>query len=145
MYGFDSVKDIVEVILIPAVGGTIVLLWPALQALDKRRRFERLIVRELEELGPYPKTRSDSLGSWIDHQKKDFVHKKLLEATNDNRDFILSIDPALVYFVTQLWDARRMADDDQWLWYLECLAKRYGGKIEQALANWQTLIQSYKK
>ena len=54
MYGFESLKDLFEVLLVPAVGGVIALFWPELQSRDKRKRFETLIVRELEEIAPFP-------------------------------------------------------------------------------------------
>lgn len=58
MFGFESVKDVLDAILVPAVDGLVASFWPLVRALDKRRRFERLIARELEEVKPYPKTRS---------------------------------------------------------------------------------------
>jgi hypothetical protein len=54
MYGFDSFKDVLDVLLVPAVGGLVAMFWPEVDAADKRRRFERLIIRELEEAEPYP-------------------------------------------------------------------------------------------
>ena len=52
MYGFESLKDLLDVLLVPAIGGAIALFWPQLQAHYKRERFVRLIKRELEEVGP---------------------------------------------------------------------------------------------
>ena len=145
MWGFESLKDLLDVLLVPAVGGAIALLWPELQARDKRRRFERLISRELEELGPYPEVRVPTSSSWTEHQKKNFLHKRILEDASANREFILTLDPTLVYQVSQLWDALKTADDTQWLWYLKCLADRYHGKVAKAYEDWKKLIESYKK
>lgn len=144
MWGFESLKDLLDVLLVPAVGGAIALLWPELQARDKRRRFERLIARELEEVGPFPETRGPTSGSWTEHQRKNFVHKRILEDASTNRDFILTLDATLVYQVSQLWDALRTADEKQWLWYLQCLAGRYHGKVAKAHDEWVKLIESYK-
>lgn len=58
MFGFKSVKDVLEGILVSTVGSFVALFWPLIRALDQRRRFERLIARALEEVKPYPKTRS---------------------------------------------------------------------------------------
>lgn len=145
MWGFESLKDLLDVLLVPAVGGAIALLWPELQARDKRRRFERLIARELEELGPFPKTRESTSGPWTEHQRKNFVHKRILEDASTNRDFILTLDATLVYQVSQLWDALKTADETQWLWYLKCLADRYHGKVAKAHGEWVQLIESYKR
>jgi len=145
MWGFESVKDLFDVLLIPAVGGAIALLWPEIQTRDKRRRFERLIARELEELGPFPKTRGGTLRSWTEHQRKNFVHKRILEDASKNRDFILTLDAELVYEVSQLWDALKTEDETQWRWYLQCLAKRYGSKVAKVHGEWVQLIESYKK
>ena len=145
MWGFESLKDLLDVLLVPAVGGAIALLWPELQARDKRRRFERLIARELEELGPFPTARVPTSRSWTEHQKKNFIHRRILEDASRNRDFILTLDPTLVYQVSQLWDALKTADDTQWLWYLKGLAERYHGKVAKAYEEWEQLIESYKK
>jgi hypothetical protein len=144
MWGFESAKDVLDVLLVPAVGGAVALLWPQLQAWDKRRRFERLIARELEELGPHPKIRGSAFQAWTEHQNKNFVHKRIFEDASTNRDFILTLDATLVYEVSQLWDAVKTADETQWLWYLKCLADRYH-KVAKVHAEWVQLIESYKK
>jgi hypothetical protein len=65
MFGFGSPKDWFDVLLVPAVGGAIALFWPKLQKRDKRKRFETLIARELEEIAPFPKGRDSTLwGLW---------------------------------------------------------------------------------
>lgn len=143
MWGFDTVKDLLEVVLIPAVGGAIALAWPELQRRYRRKRFEGLIKRELAELSPHPPAWTQTSKSWTDHQKKDFVHKKIIEEPSKNRAFILSLDPDLVYELSQLWDARKSADERQWLWYLECLAKRYNGEVAKAYDAWVKLIASF--
>lgn len=142
MYGFDSAKDVLEVLLIPATGGLVALLWPSIQAFDKRRRFERLIARELEEVGPHPKKRTSGEFAWTKHQSKTFLHQRILDDSTTNRDFILSLDPTLTYLVTQLWDARRTGNGDQWLWYLKCLGERYGGEVLKAHSEWEKLLSS---
>ena len=145
MLGFDTLKDLLEVILVPAIGGTIALLWPQLLANDRRRRFERLIGRELEEVAPHPKEAwSDETTAWYDHQKKDFLHKRILEDASSNREFILTLDPTLVYQVSQLWSVLKDKDHVQWLYYLKCLSKHYGGRVTEAHEDWHALIASYE-
>lgn len=115
-------------------------IWPSLQAFDKRRRFERLIARKLEERGPHPKERPPGEFTWTKHQTKTFFHQRILNDSSANRDFIPSLNPTLIYLITQLWEARRTGDSVQWLWYLEYLSKRYGGKVSKAYAEWKELL-----
>ncbi len=145
MYGFESLKDLLETLLVPAVGGTVVLLWPELQAWDKGKRFERLILRELEEVAPYPKEHDSTTNSWVDHQKKDFLHKRLLEDPSKNRDFILSLDATLVYHVSQLWDARKSGNGSQWIWHLSELNKYYKNHLQYIFKSWDDLVIYYEK
>ena len=144
MYGFESLKDLFDVLLVPLAGGAIALMWPEYQARDRRKRFEALIVRELEEAGPYPKERNSKHSVWVDHQKKDFIHKRIIESPSENPEFILSLDPTLVYQISQLWDARRTSDGKQWLWYLQGLAERYKGEVGNVYREWKSLIESYQ-
>ncbi len=84
----------------------------------------------------------------MDHQRKEFIHQKIFQEASANRDFILSLRPDLVYLVSQLWDARRNQDDDQWLYYLQELgASRYDrtGEIRQVHKAWNALILQYRK
>ena len=144
MWGFESLKDLLEVLLIPAVGGAIALYWPELQRRQKRRQFEGLIERELEELAPYREKMDLALRSWTEYQRKEFLHKRILEDVAKNRDFILSLDPTLVYQVSQLWDARRNSDQKQWRFYLKELAKRYPRypqRVEEARKKWKDLFK----
>jgi hypothetical protein len=146
MWGFDSLKDLLDVLLIPVAVGAMAVLWPELQCGNRRRRFEALIHRELEELTPFPETRSESPQSktWTEHQTKTFIHQHVFNDVNVNRDFILALDPSLAYEVSQLWEARKAADDKQWLWYLESLAKRYNGRVAESYEKWKRLIDSYR-
>ncbi len=149
MFGFDTIKDLMEVVLVPAVGGAVAIYWPELQASTRRRKFRRLIERELKELGPYPESRpvdtNHPCNEWTDHLKKQFVHQKLLGDATENRDFILSLDPDLVYNVSQLWDAYGSKNDVQWLYHLEELAKNHFPDVHKPLQQWKKLIAEYKK
>jgi hypothetical protein len=99
----------------------IALTWPEIQRRYRRRAFRQLILRELQELKPLnPEERMDN---WQAHQQKNFVHKRIFEAPSENRDFILSLSPDLVYYLSQLWDAREQGNPEQWLHFLERLAK----------------------
>jgi hypothetical protein len=73
-----------------------------------------LILRELQECTPYPYEEDEqgnvkmdqSKKKWTDYyqENKKFIHKDIFKNIKDNRDFILGLNPDLVYFVSQLWD-----------------------------------------
>lgn len=54
---------------------------------------------------------------WCAHQRCQFVHRRIFADVSANRDFILSLDPTLVYWVSQLWNALDSHEADQWLQY----------------------------
>ena len=95
--GFQTWKDILEIIVIPMA--LIAYAYPVIQNATRRQRFLKLIVRELREISPHSKTVQEEKG-WWEHQKKDFVHRKIFEAPTENRDFILSLPPDMVYLVS---------------------------------------------
>lgn len=147
MWGFSSLKDFLDVVLVPGVLTWLAFYWPKRlaerQADDRRDRFESLIKRELEELGPCPEDKKKNAGNWADYQIKNFLHVKIIDNPSENRDFILSLDPTLVYHVSQLWEARNAPDGDQWLYYLDKLSQRYGGKVTEAYDQWYPLIKGH--
>jgi hypothetical protein len=53
--GFDTLKEVLDVVVIPMVLGVIALLWPKIQSAHRRRAFRSPIMRELQELEQYPK------------------------------------------------------------------------------------------
>jgi hypothetical protein len=65
------------------------------------------------------------------------------------RDFILSLDPDLVYMISQLWHAFDHDNVEQWLRFL-CKISNYPkiprydrkGKIKDAYCEWLHLIES---
>jgi len=142
---FSTLKDILD-LLLPTILALIALFWPNLQALYKRRAFTRLILRELKELTPSPREPEDGK-QWWEHQKRHFVHQRIFEDVSANRDFILSLEPTLVYWVTQLWDSLESHDAEQWLWYLGNIAKKYDrrGEINKNHTLWKQLIETYSR
>jgi hypothetical protein len=145
--GFQTWKDIIEVLIVPLSLAIIALFWPELQLISRRRSFTSLILRELQELKPYPKI-ADKDMHWWEHQTKDFIHQKIFREASENRDFILSLPPDLVYFVTQLWDAKNKHNSRQWLHFLEELSDpKYDktGRIKEVHKDWQSLILQYEK
>jgi hypothetical protein len=107
---------------VPAVLGLAAKYWPSIQGKYKKQRFEKLIFRELSEIGPYPEFPEEGK-KWFEHQEKEFLHQKILDNPTENRDFILSLDPDLIYHVNQLWSAKRNKNFDQWVYSIEELTK----------------------
>jgi hypothetical protein len=143
--GFVTWKDVLQVAVIPVALALLALLWPWIQSRARRRSFKALIIRELRELAPYPENAQRGQ-SWSDHQRKKLIHQKIFQEPSANRDFILSLQPDLVYMVSQLWDARGNGDEDQWLYSLHELgASRYDrtDQIRRVHKEWNMLILQY--
>lgn len=107
--GVEMLEEKILELLLPAILGLITLFWPNLQAFYRRRTFTRLILRELEELTPHPKG-PEKDRKWWQHQNRNFVHQRIFADVSANRDFILSLDPDLVYWISQFWDAFERRD-----------------------------------
>lgn len=143
--------EILTLAIIPVVLAVLGLTWPSVLAMHRGRRFRGLILRELEETEPWPLDPPDQSakggefrGPWWARQQKNFVHREVLADPSGNRDFILSLDPTLVYLVTQLWDSLERHDGHQWLWYLREIATAYDqdGKLWEPYNRWRALIES---
>jgi hypothetical protein len=127
MGGFESPKDVVEVVLVPVTLAVLALVWPSIQGYWRRRRFRDLILRELEEIAPYPQQLcrdTESRADWVKHMKTGLLHRRIFAEPSANRDFILSLDPDVAYLVSQLWAAVDDGDDQQFLHYLCKLEKQ---------------------
>lgn len=101
-HGFDTWKDLLEVLIIPVAIFIIGALLPRLFEMEKKRKFLALIKRELEEMAPYPKEPTDS-GEWYQHLHKRFLHEEIFKKVSENRDFILSLPPDIAYNLSQMW------------------------------------------
>jgi hypothetical protein len=144
--------EILQVAVIPVVLAVLGLTWPSVLAKQRGRRFRGLILRELEEAGPWPwppdqSQRSATCGGspepWWTMQHKLFVHRSILADPSANRDFILSLNPTLVYLVTQLWDSLDCREAEQWLWSLHEIAAGYDktGTLWEVYDRWRALIE----
>jgi hypothetical protein len=144
--GFATWKDVLEVLVIPVALGAVALLWPEIQRLNRQRAFRRLILRELREIAPFPEEPQDGL-HWWDHMQKAFVHRQIFAAASENRDFILSLPPDLVYNVSQLWSALDHRNAVQWRYFLAELSSPKldrTGAIRSAEKKWTNLIYRYQ-
>lgn len=118
------------------------LLWNLISSGYRRCQFRNLILREIEEIGPYLQCEIEETGShpgkpsskevrarWKEHHpKKRFLHRKIFKEPTENRDFILSLPPSLVYYVSQLWQSTD--DAKQWLYMIN--------KIDSEVPRWPT-------
>ena len=140
----DYIK-IFEAIVIPVIIGLMAIFWSDLQSWHRRRKFTNLILRELEEFSPFPENKQDQK-NWRDHSNKRFIHKDIFQDPSHNRDFILSLDPQLVYYVNNLWDSFEKSDHDQFMYYLnQIYSKHNRKKIDNNYHKWEELIQKYEK
>jgi hypothetical protein len=155
--------------IIGLVGATIAVFWKRIESWHKGRVFQNLILRELEELTPYPTLEEIKLDPnkkkdrWSEHYQVDkkFVSKTIFAYPEQNLDFILGINPNLVYHVNQLWDEIKLQHDNkdptkkQFEYYWDkiveycqngIIRKRYKdwNEILKASNAWKELIKYYE-
>ena len=80
------------------------------------------------------------------HLRKRFVHEEAFAPgqVSANRDFLLSLDPTVVYLVSQLWIAFEKRNSDNWLHFLkELAANRQVGSADLRAAHkeWSELLK----
>ena len=140
--------DVGVPLIIAFLAGAIAAFWPWLQALQRGRKFQRIIRRELQEVAPYPE-HPDSEKPWWEHATKRFIHEEFFQrgAISQNRDFLLSLDPTVVYQVSQLWIALEKRDGRQWMHFLFELAnsRRVGSQdLKRARDMWKRIIDAQR-
>jgi hypothetical protein len=131
-------------LVIAFVGGGVAVFWPWLQTNFRGRKFEGIIKRELQEIGPRPPD-PEKGKPWWEHATMRFVHEEIFDRrkTVENRDFLLSLDPTLVFEVSQLWTAFEKRNHQQWLAFLELLAsdEKVGSlQLKEASLQWANVI-----
>jgi hypothetical protein len=100
--GFETVKDLLDVLIIPIVIFVVGALLPTLFDAVKARKFLGLIKRELDEMAPKGEKKTEG-GKWHQHLVKRFIHEEIFAHISENRDFILSLPPDISYNMAQLW------------------------------------------
>lgn len=98
--GFANLHDYLDVLIIPLSVALLGVLWPFFAARQRRKNFEDLIRRELEEARPA------DLGAdvpWHAHLHRRFLHEEIIGHPRENTDFILSLAPELSYHLAQMW------------------------------------------
>lgn len=140
----DILRELLVPLLLAFVAGAVAVFWPWLQIRHRGRKFEGIIRRELQEIGPHPAEPVPGR-PWWEHAKKRFIHEEIFarERVSDNREFLLSLDPTVVYTVNQLWIALAKRDGIQWVYFLGKLAnsKRVGGEaVLSAHKQWDAIM-----
>jgi hypothetical protein len=123
--------------------------WPWLQSFHRGRKFQRLIRRELEEIGPYPEE-PDPGRPWWEHATKRFIHEEIFrrEQISQNRGFILDLDPTVVYEVSQLWIALEKRDGNSWMHFLRRVAvnpRLRSIDLQAACKKWEGIIAAQRE
>ena len=167
-YEFLTSVTVPIIVAIFGIIGTLIgLFWTEIQASNRRRIFEGLILREIQELTPYPSLEQNpeveklTWGQRIPQRK--FVHQDIFNATVENKDFILSLNPDLVYYVKQLWSEIEQQKEPnppsakQFHFYLDkitlygnkrllrkFLRTRYSraGKLKELHCDWNEIFES---
>ena len=105
--------DALNKVIVPIAIALLPIIWAAITWLFRRWQFRDLILREIQEIKPLTFEEVESRQepgrrpAWTDHYRagKKFVHTAILAEPSENRDFILSLPPSLVYAVNQLWQS----------------------------------------
>ena len=113
------------VALIAAVAGAVITVaWPDIQSRYRKRRFTKLVFRELEEFRPLedcnfmPKDKK-----WFHFTPdKGFVHKDIIDNPAESSEVVFSIEPDIVYDLKQMWHQvnkakRDNADSNDGMWF----------------------------
>jgi hypothetical protein len=140
-------SDLLVPIALAFAGASVAALWPSIQGWRHRRRLTGLIRRELREIGPLEPAEGKD---WWEHLDKRFIHEEFFKRENviQNRDFLLSLPPSLVYHTSQLWIAFDKQDLDEWRWHLRRLIedKSVGNlsteEAQHALARWDHFAET---
>lgn len=157
-WGFDTVKDVLDVLIMPAVLFGLGTMIPHMIEAGMRRRFLALIRRELLEMKPWPEKMKTG-GRWHQHLKKRFIHEEIFTKKSENRDFILSLPPDLAYSEAQLWihfekavaskETNDLAEHGaRWCDYLKEVCKYFDGRkrgkfYREVYEPWKKLIAEY--
>jgi hypothetical protein len=156
--GFITLKDFLEVVVIPIAIFAAGALLPRWFEAVKSRKFLALIRRELEEMGPSPEEPQDR-GKWHEHLRKRFLHEEIFENVSENRDFILSLPPDIAYNVGQLWSHYYKATTSEadevlaehsasWCDYLQGLCfyfdkRKHSDTLTEVYEFWRRLVLDY--
>ena len=149
--GTNLWSDLGIPLILAVAGASVATLWPTLQSWRRRKRLTALVRRELREISPLEPAEGKD---WWEHLDRRFIHEEFFRRENvvQNRDFLLSLPPTLVYHASQLWIAFEKKDLDEWRWHLRRLLvdEELRGKLstkeaQQALARWDNFAAADTK
>ena len=149
--GTNLWSDLGIPLILAVAGASVATLWPTLQSWRRRKRLTALVRRELREISPLEPAEGKD---WWEHLDRRFIHEEFFRRENvvQNRDFLLSLPPTLVYHASQLWIAFEKKDLDEWRWHLrrllvdeELRGKLSTNEAQQALARWDNFAAADTK
>lgn len=141
--GFNTAKDYLDVFVVPLIILLIGLTWPRILAYFRARAFLKLVRRELEEIKPH--IPGQICEDWTDHLRKKFIHQSIVLCPSENRDFLLSVEPDVLYYLFQLWSSFEEGDAHEWLHFLSELSnhsKVSSPDLSCAVEKWDMVINS---
>jgi hypothetical protein len=130
--------DVVVPVVVAVFAAVFAVWWPYLQTRRRASQFQTMIARELKEIGPRPHEPGDW---WWQRLQRRFVHEELMARgrVSDNRDFLLTLNPNVVYHLFQLWVAFDKGNGIQWRFHLCELSKLpavASDDLSQAAEDW---------
>lgn len=160
MWGFETLKDFLQVLLVPIILFALGTIIPRRLESQKRKNFLSLIKLELDKMEPIPRHKDDKNKEWKWHQhlKKRFIHEQIFESPSRNRDFILTLPPDFAYNEAQLWIHHEKAttstgpalaeEGASWCDSLKFVCSFFDGKesgkfYDRVYAPWEKLVLSY--
>lgn len=144
------IGDVLVPLLVGLMAVGVATLWPMSLTRHRARRAHAWIRRELEEIGPWASPTPQTETHWWEHLSRRFAHEELVARSiiTDNRDFLLTLDPQVVYHLFQLWVAFDKGDGSEWSYHLTELSKQRALKsadLTNAASAWGTLIKRHKE
>jgi hypothetical protein len=160
----STLLEAIIVAIIGLGGATIAVFWRSIEAWNKERIFQKLILRELEEFYPHPtveEIKNDprkERANWTKHfPDRRFLHETIFQNPDQHLDLMLGLNPNLVYYVSQLWDEIKLQEHldppvkIQFLHYWDridnyCKRSLYlrRGEIKDTYKEWTNLIRYYE-
>jgi hypothetical protein len=101
-----TLRDVLDVLLVPAGLAILALVWPSWQALRRRHRFQQLIYEELLESLP-----SGAHDRWHEHLTRQFVHRRMIMGDVEASEFVLSLPARFTYELNQMWSSYARAEE----------------------------------
>ena len=136
---FNFLKDFAVPVAAALIIG-VTASWAFIQSWWRGHYFRRLIMRELRELEPNITTIKDK--PLKDCMNRRFIHKEILEKPTENKEFIFSIKPGIIYHTSQIWYAFKSDDKDNFIkHFCELSEDTDDENIKDACKKWIKLFK----